>query len=277
MTMNPRTTAVLVLTLFVAQTFWISTSYGQGAGVDRTAAARALFIEGLERLDAEDWTEAADRFERALALRPSPQITYNLTTALVPLGHLVRASELLRQVSRDPTASSEVRHAAEARRQEILPRIASLTIDLDEVLLNARLFVDERPIDAAAIGVALPVDPGSHTISARVEGRILASSTITLEDSEERTVTLTPDVEANGADQTEVEVIIDPVEPDPPVEPTPPTSPPRRSIARQWWFWTIIGAVVVGGAITTGVLVGTQDADPADPIAGLGGTIYIGD
>ena len=58
--------------------------------------------------------EAIGHFQRALELHPSPQITYNLTTALMNLGRLVRAAELLRQVSRDPTVSAEVRQAAEA-------------------------------------------------------------------------------------------------------------------------------------------------------------------
>jgi hypothetical protein len=91
--------------------------------VDHTAAARALFDQGLELLYVERWGEAADRFQRAHVLRPSPQIIYNLTTALVGMGRLVQASELAHQVSLDPSATPQVREASSARRDQLLQQV----------------------------------------------------------------------------------------------------------------------------------------------------------
>lgn len=245
---------------------------GQEAGVDRTAVARALFQEGLELLDTEQWEEAADRFQRALALRPSPQIAYNLTTALIPLGHLVRASELLRQVTRDPTVSAEVRQAAETRRQEVIARLARLIVELDGELVGTQVFVDERPLDTAAVGVALPVDPGSHTVSARRGDREVALREIDLDEAEERVVLLEPAVPADPDESDQVAVV-----------PTPGegSGDEGRSgsggIHRQWWFWTIIGVVVVGGAVTAGVLGSRDRTEWPNGAAGATHTIYLGD
>jgi tetratricopeptide (TPR) repeat protein len=39
----------------------------------------------------------------------------------------------------------------------------------------------------------------------------------------------------------------------------------RRSIARQWWFWTIVGVVVVGAGLGVGLGLGLQDDRPPAP------------
>jgi hypothetical protein len=243
----------------------------QEAGVDRTAAARALFDEGLALLDAERWEEAADRFQRALALRPSHQITYNLTTALVELGHLVRASELLRQVSRDPTATPEVRQAAEARRAQLLPRIASLTIVPGEDLDRADFFLDERPLEPVLIGVAIPVDPGSHVVTGRHTGRVVVRRELVILEGENAELNLAP-----AATPRETSGGADAGEPTPDGGPDQREPPRRRGVARQWWFWTIIGAVVVGGAVAAGVVVGTREPSWPEGVQGPGETIYLG-
>lgn len=240
----------------------------QEAGVDRTAAARALFEEGLELLDAEQWEQAADRFQRALALRPSPQITYNLTSALVPLGRLVRASELLRQVTLDPTATPEVRQAAETRRAQIAPRIASLTVVPSAELERADFFLDERPLDLVLIGVAVPIDPGRHTVTARLQGREVAHRAVDLLDGEAVEVSLELSRAAGEVDAGPV------------AAPAPARSETERrrpsSVARRWWFWTILGAVVVGGAVAAGVAAGTREPSWPDGVQGPGETIYLG-
>lgn len=201
----------------------------------RAFAARALFEQGLAFLDAQQWALAADRFERARALRPSPQITYNLTTALIPLGRLVSASELLSRLSRDPEAPAEVREAAELRRRQLAPRLATLLITRGPGLDDAALRLDGRPLDEALIGVPFPVDPGVHTVSALRGDREVAFSTVDLGEGAAGSTRLE---RPGGRDRARGR---------------------GRWVARQWWFWTILGTVVAGGAITAGVLVGTQD------------------
>ncbi len=52
-----------------------------------------------------------------------------------------------------------------------------------------------------------------------------------------------------------------PVERPPPIEAPPPPSEP--GIAEQWWFWTIIGGVLVLGGVAAGVGVAASDTGPA--------------
>jgi hypothetical protein len=52
------------------------------------------------------------------------------------------------------------------------------------------------------------------------------------------------------------------------------TDPPqeRSSIATKWWFWTIVGVVVVGGVTAT--VLATRPGSPDYTDSVLGGTVF---
>jgi hypothetical protein len=245
----------------------------QEAGVDRVAAARALFQEGLQHLVDEQWEQAADRFQRAMALRSSPQVIFNLTTALIPLGRLVRSTELLMQLSRDPTTPAEIRRDAAARIEQLTPRLARLTVRAVGGLEGCQIFLDERPLDAVLLGVAFPIDPGIHVLIARCDGEPMASQRADLAEGESSEVLLEPTAEQ--ADRG-----LRP--PLPPATTAATEGPPaddqhrRPSIVRRWWFWTIIGTVVVAGAVTGGVLGARASQQEPAEVSGLNQTFFVG-
>ena len=53
-----------------------------------------------------EYAVGIEHFRRALALRSSPVIAYNLASALEHLGQLVEASELLRGIASDPAVAA---------------------------------------------------------------------------------------------------------------------------------------------------------------------------
>jgi len=219
-----------------------------------TAAARALFTEGRALAQQEDWPAAVDRFRRALALRPSPAIRFNLAASLVRVGRLVEASELARAVLREAPARDPARAPAEALLREIEPKIVQLTIRLQAGAEDATVLLDGSPFAAARVGVATPVDPGPHTIVAR---RGLAETTrrVDLAPGSPAEVTLAlpppPAAPAIPAAPTEMqpstngapEGAIAPVEP---VDGPEPRSPHRASLR---WPLLLAGAGLVGGGV----------------------------
>jgi hypothetical protein len=247
---------VVTLRLLVRTTVLLLVASGGTAAaeesrVDQTAAARALFEEGLSHGDAGRWAEAADRFERARLLRPSPEITYNLTTALVHEGKLVRASEHLRRLMDEPQAPPPVREAAGARLAELLPRLAHLTIEAPGTPDGpvGAVVVDQQPIDAARLGVPLPMDPASHRIELHQGSAVVEVQVVTLREGERRTITLqkrgpglTFDTKASAHDPSSP-------------APTAPSSPSRA------WAWALVGALAVG-VTTTAVLVSRDGPAP---------------
>lgn len=142
-----------------------------------TAAARALFHQGLDLADQEVWDEAADRFERALALRWAAPIAYNLADALSRVGRLVEATEHLRAILRREDASAEVRAAAEELLGALEPRLGALTVRA-EGAAGAELRLDERPLAPAMLGVPIPVDPGTHVVRALRDGETVERATV---------------------------------------------------------------------------------------------------
>jgi hypothetical protein len=198
---------------------------------ERRAAARTLFGEGLAHADAGRWSEAAERFERAYAVRPSHEIGYNLSTALIHLGRLVGASELLRRAADDTAAPPAVRNAARARLAQVTPRLARLTVQLRGAP-EGYAYLDGRPLARAMLGVALPVDPGRHLVQARDPNGASLSRPIALEEGGESSVTLDVSGVLPGGEAR-----------------------PRglAGLSRRPWFWAAI-AGVAGAALAIPLL-----------------------
>lgn len=160
----------------------LSFAQSREADVDEanTAAARALFAEGVQLAEAGDHAAAADRFERALSLRWAAPIAYNLADSLGNLGRFVEASELLHAVER-ADAPPEIREAARIRREELAPNVGRLRVALvpDEAGLEIR--VDGRVLPTALHGMAFPADPGAREVTvhrgAQEAGRATATVT----------------------------------------------------------------------------------------------------
>lgn len=244
-----------------------SSALAQEGGEERTAAARALFERGMEFVDAGDFEQAADRFERSLELRFSPVVAYNLSIALVEAERYVEASERLREVIRAEEADAQLREAARAKLEEVMPHLGRLTVivtgaaDTVEVRRGGGVLAD------AVIGVAQPVDPGEHRVSIHRDGEELAARAVT--------------VTAGGQATVELEA------PEPPVRevPTPAETAASLSagaggssssgldtgteeegggILSSPLFW--VGAGVVIAAVVVGVLLATRGE--AQPVCG---------
>jgi hypothetical protein len=254
----------------------------QQAGIDRIAAARALFRQGMDYLEQEAWQQAADRFSRAMALRSSPRIAYNLTTALIPLGQLVRSSELLRNVVRDPTVSADVRSDAEARLAELEPRLAWLTMEAPP---GVTIFFNGVQVAASTVGVPVPVDPGRHSVVARINDTPVFRRQVAIEEGARRSLRIDPTLMASSSEELAGGAVGGPEEGhqagteggSPGATAQDSSHSHSRNIARRWWFWTALGVVVAGGAVLTALLVTQDDGDePAMAASGVTSTAFIG-
>jgi hypothetical protein len=156
-----------------------------------TALARSLFEEGVRLADQGQWPEAADRFRRAFTLKPTPGIAFNLASALGEAGKLVEATELLEQLSRDPTLSPELRAEALHKLEVFAPRRAHLTVQISEVDHNGlTVEVDDQPWPQAAWGVAVPIDPGTHRVVGRAPLERVSESELPRTEGERATQVL---------------------------------------------------------------------------------------
>jgi len=229
-----------------------------------TAAARALFQQGVECADHEEWACAVERFEQAYRLRSSPVIGSNLGIALIHVDRLVEASERFQAVMRDPATTAAMREEVSGRIAEIGAHIGHLTIRLTGSPEGATLTLDGHDVPISMAGVAAPCDPGDHTIEVHRGDAIVASASTHLEVAGSAEVSL--DVPAPPREAisiapdraTQVLVI---------AAPPPPSHPPQ--FYEEWWFWTIIGVVVVGAGVGIGIGIATSGSS-APPSGSLG-------
>lgn len=234
----------------------------QAAGVvaqdserSRSAAARALFQQGLELVEAGAWAAAAERFERAHTLRASPVIAYNLASAWGHLGRLVAATELLEATLHQDVSDERLEALLRERLANFRPQLARLTIRL-EGAQDVRVVLDGQELDTARLGVALPVDPGLRRVEARRGEHTVAAERVDLAPGGARQVTLrvafapalaiTPEVPSSAVPSSAVPSLL--MVP----EVTTSADAPKRLVER-WWFWTLVGVVVVGATVSVAV------------------------
>lgn len=214
---------------------------------DQAAVARALFQEGVGFSDRGEWASAADRFRRALALRNLPVIAHNLGVALSRLHRYVEASEVLLGVSRDASASQQVRDAAEEEYRRATPHIGRLTVVVEGDPRGAVITLDGRPLEEALFDVARPIDPGRHVVRAMRGDEEVATEQVTIGDGRSESITI--DVGEASIDDVA----------------GPGGRRRRRSgggVLTQWWFWTIVGVVAVGAGTAAIVATTSGGEDP---------------
>jgi tetratricopeptide (TPR) repeat protein len=231
----------------------------------RAASARALFQQGVKLADAGQWTEAAQHFQSALALRDSPVIAYNLASALGQLGQLLNASQLLRRVSTDPLADPELRASASASLANIEPRLGRLHLQLQGDQPGDRIAIDDRVLPQTQLGVAFPIDPGTHVVSVQRGEQVLQSEPIVVFEgvTRELSLRLVPTPAPRDAAKSMVAA-------DASAATSQSLAKPQRAETESgtaWWLWAGAGALAAG-AITVAAVVLASGSSGNDPVHG---------
>lgn len=206
-----------------------------------TAAAEALFREGKRLMHDERWPDACPKLAESQRIDPATGTLLALALCYEGWGKTASAwatyADAATRSSREGRADRE--QAARERVRALEPRLARLSIVVAPSVGKAAGLAVERDgvaVGAAAFGVAVPVDPGEHTVVARATGK------------KPRTFTVT--VVAQGATQTvTVDALVD--------EPRPPAGAAPRTPAGGGPTPLQIGGLVAGGAGVVGLGVGT--------------------
>ena len=232
----------------------------------KSAIARALFAEGLGFVDAAQWPDAADRFRRVLQIRYSPVAAYNLGLAQARLGKLVSSVETLRKLKSEPTLDADVRDSVTALLAETEPKLAWLTLSVTGACDGCEIVVDDQPWPAAAIGVAVPIDPGPHVAKLLRKSAVISQSSVEPQPGERISITLgaapTPEAAAL-ASQAQARQRSS--------ETTPGPAAATRSNKRVWsspWLWGSVGAVGIAAIATVVVVAASSDEKAASAVHG---------
>ncbi|MFO0683694.1 MAG: tetratricopeptide repeat protein [Sandaracinus sp.] len=222
------------------------------ASPEATEQARQLFERGLASLSAERWEEARGLFEQAWELTPRPSILVNLGTAQRQSGQLVEARDSYRTfLERYPTHELAARTRTSLAEVEAL--IPHMTIQVEGLRDGDEVFLDETPVPALA--TRFEANPGLRQVSLWRGGRMIQSVRVRVELEGDEEVFL------HASELAPSEVAASATESDP--SSVPPASPPPEAHGDDTGLVVglVIGAIVlVGAAVTVGVVLGTQDS-----------------
>lgn len=250
--------------------------WGAASSAEAQAARADEYKKAIEgavyEFDAGNWPEARVLFEQAHALRPSARTLRGMGKVSFELKQYVRAQKELN------AALVELRSPlSEAQRHEVL----GLLLRVEKFI--GRLVVNVKPKDAAASVILdgtkvegeLKLDLGTHELSVQAPGYRPLSRTVSIEGGKTQRLelTLTPSDPGRTSSQPLAAGLSEPMfgaasatsAPEGATQPYPQDRP-RAGVLKQWWFWTIVGAVVVGGAATAIALTTQPSAEP--PVAG---------
>ena len=220
---------------------------------DNSAAVEALFSEGKRLVAEGKLAEACPKFLASYNL-DSQRVGTILNLADCYEKNNQLASAWARYVEARPLAqrskqTERMDYAAE-RATALEPRLARLSVVAPRGVAGLVIRRDGVVLDPTAYGVAVPVDAGSHTISATAPGRRAWTNEVVIDkEAEKRTV--------------EVPALVDESAPAPAASPAqpathdePPTAPPSEErhgrSARG-----VVGLVLAGvGVVAVGVGVG---------------------
>ena len=206
--------------------------------------AQSLFDDGRAKMTAGDYKAACPKLAESYRLDPAPGTLLNLGMCHEAEGRLATAyaeiSEALSRAIRD--GRSERQKTAREHLARIAPRLSKLQLRVSaDAPADLHVEVDGVALSRTAWDVAVPMDPGEHTVVAKADGRLPFETKVTVaSDGSVQEVAIEPlaiDPNAHKA-----------ASPPPPPAPTPiaPAPPPPAKPAPL----RLIGfaALGVGGA-----------------------------
>lgn len=222
-----------------------------------TERARAMFFEGVELMNEERYREAAGRFRQVRELRQSAAVSFNLAMALNQLGQIAEAAELLDEVVNDPDAQRQMQRQARATLRRIEPQLGEISLEVQGSLDDVEITMDGQVIAPARLGGTIRAEAGERTIIAVRDG---ATSSVTVQveagASVEATLRVpppTPEEAAHAAIDDEM-----------PLDREGDESS-GGSVLEHWWFWALVGVVVIGA---TTLAIAVQAGDDPSPVQG---------
>jgi hypothetical protein len=193
---------LLALVVALAVVMTGATAHAQVTDADRNAA-RDLYIEGESLRQQGRFADALERYNRSLQVFPAPTTAFRIAQCKAALGQLVEAAEEYRVVTNTPLPQNPTEAFVKAKNDAatelalIEPRIPKVRINIQPYPLQGlQITVDNVAMSVALVGVARPVNPGQHRITATAPGYQTAQTTVDVRERQqpmpEVTLTLQP-------------------------------------------------------------------------------------
>jgi hypothetical protein len=195
-------------------------------------AAQALFDAGEKLMSEKRFDEACAKFSASMDQDRAVGTHYALADCHERAGRIATAWEHYLEIQAEATAQNRPDRAAyvKDRAEKLAPRLMKVIITLSPAAQGAGATVkrDGKTLEAAQLGIPVPVDPGQHVVTATADGKKDWKATV---DATKESETYSVEV--------------------PKLEDAPKAPPPSSKGASPWKTvgWVLGGAGVVGLAV----------------------------
>lgn len=222
---------------------------------EQMETARVHFERGVELVGQEQWEQALAEFNASVEAMPTAPGLLNVGLCQRRLGRNLDAQRTFERFMSEfgSTADEVDRRDAQAQLDELRGVLGRLSVTVNEA--GADVLVDDRAAGRAPLAGPVFVEPGEHTVVARLEGRDPVSQTVSVAAGQQTSVNLElePPTVAGG---------------------TSPALPPGGGETSDdggvapVWFWTsvgITGAAALAWGITGGLALKADSDYSSDP------------
>jgi len=267
-------TAALLAALFLIPAAAWAQAVGTGkvpstepapSAADR-ARADALLKSGEAKLAAGDANGALADYLAADSILGTPVTRVGVGKAQAGMGQLLEANETLGGVKRmpvavaEPAAFKDARDEAERLSAALFERVPRLTLVVSGLPQGtaASVTVDHEPLRPEQLAVALPLNPGEHSIIAKATGFAPIEQQIKLAERERRNLDLA------------FQPIVAAAPPAPKPTPLPPSAPPAPSaepsdadsgVSPALWVGVGVAAAGIVAGTVAGIVAGSRASD----------------
>lgn len=216
---------------------------GAAPKTDNRARAQQLFDSALADAEAGKLAAACPKFLASQEADPKTSTLLNLASCYEKNGQTASAWGAFREAEglARKVARADWESAARSHAEALEPKLVRLTIHVPETSRVPGLVVvrDGAKLGAGEWGVAIPVDPGEHVVSATATGRAPWDTRSSVR-------------EASGTVAIPVLEVLPPAMMPPPA----PVGDPGISRSEAWWTPLRTAGVVIGGAGVVGLVTG---------------------
>jgi hypothetical protein len=234
------------------------------AAAQDVAAAEALFNRGLADMEAGRYDTGCPAITESQRLDPRVGTLFTLSQCEVRWGRLATAVTRLGdyvELYEHLTPAQKARQGdrltvAKEQRDKLALEVPQLTLSLPPGAPAGTIVKrDGAVVAGAALGIALPVDPGEHMVSTQAPGGPLWEQRLTIAKGEKKPLVL--DVKAASAVVTRPATVTPVVVPTPvPAKQVPPSLEMKAGPSSQRVAVYVVGGVGVAGLALGGVMAG---------------------
>jgi len=217
----------------------------------KDALAEALYKSALDLMEQGKDAEACPKLKQSQEIDPAVGTLLYLGLCYERVGKTASAWAAYRAAGEASRKANqpERREIALERANKLEPALSTLTVLMSgEQLAGLEITLDGAPIGAAAIGVPMPVDPGSHLVQVSAPGHESFTQNVEINgNGDTRTITLAAPPTVSGPAESGQTTPI--------VTPSPSTESPRDTGPRRMGTQQTLG-LVAGGVGVVGLAVG---------------------